>query len=321
MPTRRGVLALLTKASVDKPVFLTQGSASGILDAAVHAGMHSLRLSQGAASDLDEQSKADGSPVTRADIESQAIIVERLGGLFPGIPVVGEEGEPTPAAERAEYQAYFIIDPLDGTKGFLEGKGEFAVCIGYVKDNRVRFGLVYSPATDEAIIGEPGAGLCIVEAASKRSADDDLVVTEPLTAAQNGDATAARISVAQQPLRDRTIEVIASRHNMDATTRSWIDRIALRTGGVALTQAGSARKFMSIARNSADVYPRFSPCSQWDIAAGHAIVEASGGLFIDADTGSVPYYRADTLEAPRFVAWSRKGLLLAVSAQSMIDYA
>jgi 3'(2'), 5'-bisphosphate nucleotidase len=294
-------------------VFLTQGSATGILHAAVHAGQHSLRLSRGSASDLDEQSKADGSPVTRADIESQAIIVESLGRGFPDIPVLGEEGEHAPAAERAGYREYFVIDPIDGTKGFLEGKGEFAVCIGYVHDGRVRFGLVYSPATDEAVMGEPGTGLCVVESASRRSDDDALTVVSP-------DPQGSPDSRGQS-LTERLVEVIASRHNMDAVTRAWIDALGARTGGVSLTQAGSARKFMSIARNTADVYPRFSPCSQWDIAAGHAIVEASGGLLIDADTGAVPRYRADSLPAPRFVAWSRKGLFLAASVQSMIDSA
>lgn len=294
-------------------MFLTQGSATGILHAAVRAGQHSFRLSQGSASDLDEQSKADGSPVTRADIESQEIIVESLGRGFPDIPVVGEEGEHAPAAERAGYHEYFVIDPIDGTKGFLEGKGEFAVCIGYVRDGRVRFGLVYSPATDEAVMGEPGTGLCVVESASRRSDDDALTVVTP-GAEDSPDSRG-------QSLAERVVAVIASRHNMDAVTRAWIDALGARTGGVSLTQAGSARKFVSIARNTADVYPRFSPCSQWDIAAGHAIVEASGGLLIDADTGGVPRYRADSLPAPRFVAWSRKGLFLAASVQSMIDSA
>lgn len=294
-------------------MFLTQGSATGILLAAVRAGQHSLRLSQGSASDLDEQSKEDGSPVTRADIESQAIIVESLGRGFPGIPVVGEEGEHAPVAERAGYREYFVIDPIDGTKGFLEGKGEFAVCIGYVREGRVRFGLVYSPATDEAVMGEPGAGLCVVKSASTRSADDALLVVSPGT----DDSPDSR----GQSLAERVVDVIASRHNMDAVTRAWIDALGERSGSVSLTQTGSARKFMSIACNTADVYPRFSPCSQWDIAAGHAIVEASGGLLIDADTGGVPRYRADSLHAPRFVAWSRKGLFLAASVQSLIDSA
>ncbi|TVQ26450.1 MAG: hypothetical protein EA383_05660 [Spirochaetaceae bacterium] len=302
-------------------MFLNEGAAAGILEAAVRAGMHSLRLSQDATADLDERSKDDGSPVTRADIESQEIILDRLGRLYPDIPVVGEEGEKAPEAERAAYREYFVIDPIDGTKGFLEGKGEFAVCIGYVREGLIRFGLVYSPATDEAIIGEPGTGLCVVESASRRSMDDDLTVIAHEGPALADDEPEVRVSGEYEPLRDRSIEVIASRHNMDKETRRWIDALGARAGGVSLVQIGSARKFMSIARNTADVYPRFSPCSQWDIAAGHAIVEASGGLLVDADTGAVPRYRADALEAPRFVAWSRRGLRVAASVHSLVDSA
>ncbi len=294
-------------------MFLNEGAAAGILEAAVRAGVHSLKLSQDVTADLDERRKDDGSPVTRADIESQAIIIDRLGRLCPDIPVVGEEGEKMSVAERAAYREYFVIDPIDGTKGFLEGKGEFAVCIGYVREGLIRFGLVYSPATDEAIIGEPGTGLCIVESASRRSLDDYLTLTHEVSGMCGSDA--------YQPLQERSIEVIASRHNMDEDTRNWIAALGAHAGGVSLVQLGSARKFMSIARNAADVYPRFSPCSQWDIAAGHAIVEAAGGLVIDADTGAVPRYRADALEAPRFVAWSRRGLCVAACMHSLIDFA
>lgn len=295
-------------------MLLDTAAAAAILDTAVRAGVHSLRLSQDASADLDERSKADGSPVTRADTESQQIIVDGLLRLFPDTPIVGEEGEHAPEAQRAAYTDYFVIDPIDGTEGFLEGSGEFAVCIGFVRDGIVRFGLVCSPALDEAVMGEPGVGLCIVRAASSRSQDDELTVLPRGGSAAGDEAWGT-------PLRDRAVSVIASRHNMDAATGGWIAALGARAGGVSLVQTGSARKFMSIARNEAHVYPRFSPCSQWDIAAGHAIVEAGGGMVFDADTGAVPRYRADQLRAPRFVAWSRDGLAMAASMHSLIDSA
>jgi 3'(2'), 5'-bisphosphate nucleotidase len=218
--------------------------------------------------------KADGSPVTAADEAAEVVICEGLKDLAPGVPIIAEE-----QAARGESCApddtsvsYFLVDPLDGTREFIAGGDEFTVNIALMRADVPILGVIVAPAYKLVWRGVVGRG-----------AERIVGMTSP-TPIQ----TRAR---PQKPV------VMVSRSHLDPNTSAYLQTLPQ---GVTETY-GSSIKFCRIAEGTADLYPRLAPTSDWDIAAGHAIVRAAGGT-VTAPDGTPLVYGTPELRIPQFVA-------------------
>jgi 3'(2'), 5'-bisphosphate nucleotidase len=217
--------------------------------------------------------KADKSPVTAADEAGEAIILEGLARLAPEIPVVAEEAVAKGHSPAVGDGPFWLVDPLDGTKEFIQKRGEFTVNIGLVEGRLPVLGVVLAPAIDTAWWGAVGHG------ATRRRAG----VTE-------------RIAVRPTPGPGGLIAV-ASRSHRDAETDAW-----LAAHGITETIAcGSSLKFCAVAEGRADVYPRFGPTMEWDTAAGHAVLRAAGGEVVTTQGAPFGYAKPD-FRNPGFIA-------------------
>ena len=220
--------------------------------------------------------KRDGSPVTDADLASDRIIAEGLAMIAPDVPVVSEE---RPSAGLSS-STFFLVDPLDGTKEFIAGRGEFTVNIAMVVHGTPILGLIGAPAlglTWRGIVGQ-GAERLSTGTAGGSSA----IHTRPLPT--SGEPWVAAVS----------------RSHFDALTEAFIDA---RPG--AVRQAlGSAVKFAHVAEGLADIYPRLAPTHEWDVAAGCALVTAAGGKITDPQGGELRFGQAEaSFVVPAFIAW------------------
>jgi 3'(2'), 5'-bisphosphate nucleotidase len=224
--------------------------------------------------------KPDGSPVTEADLAADRIIGEGLAQLAPGIPALSEER--VDLAKSSYGGSFFLIDPLDGTKEFVAGRNEFTVNLALVVNGTPLLGIIGAPALGLIWRGLVGRG-------SERLVvrDSRLGAIEP-------------IHCRRIPPRGEPWIAAVSRSHGDRRTEAFIDG---RPGAVRL-QLGSAVKFGRVAEGCADIYPRLAPTSEWDIAAGHAVVTAAGGKITDGQGGELRFGegRKDFI-VPDFIAW------------------
>lgn len=234
--------------------------------------------------------KPDGSPVTAADRESEELILRGLAQVAPGVEVVAEEQR---AAGRTPQLAgtFFLVDPLDGTSGFIKGRTEFTINIALIVDRRPVFGLVYAPARDDfSVTLGPG------QAANARLSPQAGV----RTLADCGLRTVR--SRAPDPL---ALCALTSRSHLNAATVRFLDGY----GVVERRALASSLKFALLARGEADLYPRLGPTSEWDTAAGHALLAAAGGSVTTCDGAPLLYGHAERgFENSAFVAWGRTPL-------------
>jgi 3'(2'), 5'-bisphosphate nucleotidase len=197
------------------------------------------------------ESKADTSPVTIADRESEAVILAGLRAAFPKIPCVAEEECAAGIAPTALGNAFFLVDPLDGTKEFVKRRTDFTVNIALIRDGAPEVGVVYAPCAGRLFSGRPGKA----EAA---------LVTE----GRLGGRRAIRVREGASPLT-----VVASRSHNTPETDAYIAGL----GKSEIVSVGSSLKFCLVAAGEADVYPRFGRTMEWDTAAGDAVLRAAGG--------------------------------------------
>jgi len=242
--------------------------------------------------------KIGGSPVTAADQEAEACLLEALEVAAPGVRVIAEEMMAgRGAAARCEGR-FFLVDPLDGTRGFAQGIEQFTINIGLIEDRVPRFGAIYAPALSSLFLtlGEATAVSATVAASSHVSRLADL--------------QAKRIH--SKPVSDGTpLRVFTSRSQADAL-EVWLARLGI--GEVSTFFMPSSLKFCRVAEGAADVYPRFGPTSEWDTAAGHAIVNAAGGEVTRADGAPLLYGKhEDGFLNPPFIAAARRMESLFVS--------
>lgn len=216
--------------------------------------------------------KADSSPVTAADHAAEAILLAALNELAPGIPVVAEEEV---AAGRVPLVAdvFFAVDALDGTKDFIRGGHDFTVNVGLIRGSRPVAGIVGAPALGTIWLGTIGVGAWRIDPDGKRTA---IGVREP---------------------RSETLDIVASRSHRTAETDEFIARFP----GSNIVAAGSSLKLVAVAEGKADLYPRLAPTSQWDTAAGDAVLTAAGGQMLDLDGRPVTYGWRDTGGAHPFL--------------------
>lgn len=222
--------------------------------------------------DMGKSNKDDGSPLTRADSAAHTVICNELAALTPDIPIVSEEDSTT--RERCTgVGIYWLVDPLDGTKEFINRNGEFTVNIALILDGMPHWGVVYAPALRELFWGGRTFGAWRRCALGERA-----------------------IRVARPDPESRTLRVVASKSHMNEATTEFINRL----GPTELVQAGSSLKLCRVAEGIADLYPRLGPTCEWDTAAAHAVVEGAGGTVTDLHGDSLRYGKQDILN-PHFV--------------------
>lgn len=220
------------------------------------------------------QHKADASPLTQADLRAHAVIVQQLGALDPGTPIVSEEDDAS-HEHRAASGAFWIIDPLDGTKEFIARNGQFTVNIALVRDGVPVLGVVHAPVLDAMFWNVPGEGAW----------------------SRHGGST-HQIHVATKASRSGLpVRVLASRSHMNPETHAFIASL----GAHQVMQAGSSLKFCRIAEGAADCYPRLGPTCEWDTAAAQAVLEAAGGHVGTLDGLRLRYGKPDVVNPP-FIA-------------------
>ncbi len=233
---------------------------------------------------LDVDRKADESPVTEADRRAEEIILEALSRLAPGVPVLAEEsavdGRIPELGDR-----FFLVDPLDGTREFIGGRGEFTVNVALIEKGRPVAGIVHAPAL----------GMYAVASGSQ--------------AFEARLAEGAAIGAAEwYELHTRAVPetgpvAVASRSHRDAET----DAFLAARGILDTRSAGSSLKFWLVARGEADVYPRFGRTMEWDTGAGHAVLAAAGGAVVTVDGADLAYGKRDRdYDNPAFIAWGRR---------------
>ena len=232
------------------------------------------------ADDIAVRAKPDASPVTAADMAAHRCIVAGLAGLSPGIPVLSEESAHAVALEqRRAWSRFWLVDPLDGTREFIKRNGEFTVNIALIEDGVAVFGVIQSPVSGAVWHGAPGQGAFRRDGEAERA----IATRRPATA----------------PLR-----VAASRSHLDPRTAALLRRI----GEHESIGLGSSLKFCLLAEGGMDAYPRMGPTSEWDTAAGQAILEAAGGCVLDLQGRPFRYNQRDTLLNGDFIALGDPGL-------------
>jgi 3'(2'), 5'-bisphosphate nucleotidase len=269
----------MTKAG-SPPALIGRDAAAKLMEPltelVVRAGATILAVNRNA---MRVEGKVDGSPVTEADLAADRIIAEGLARLAPAIPALSEEraGLTEPPREGS----FFLIDPLDGTKEFVAGRGEFTVNLALVTNGTPLLGIIGAPALGLIWRGLVGRG------------------AERL-AIGKGAARAGPIQTRRFPPTGQPWIVAVSRSHGDARTESFIDA---RPGAVRQT-LGSAVKFAKVAEGAADIYPRLAPTHEWDIAAGHALVTAAGGKITDPKGAELRFGTgAKDFIVPAFIAW------------------
>jgi len=252
-----------------------------LTDLVVRAGAAILAVNRG---EMKIDGKADGSPVTEADLAADRIIAEGLARLVPDVPALSEERV---ALARPLYDtSFFLVDPLDGTKEFVAGRNEFTVNLALVTNGRPLLGIIGAPALGLIWRGLVGRGA------------ERLTTREP--------SIAEPIHTRTLPKRGEPWIVAVSRSHGDSRTEAFI---AKRPGAVRWA-LGSAVKFGRVAEGGADIYPRLAPTSEWDVAAGHAVVTAAGGRIADAQGAELQFGRGrqglqgqQAFIVPEFIAW------------------
>jgi 3'(2'), 5'-bisphosphate nucleotidase len=241
-----------------------------LAEAAREAGAAILEVVQRG---FEVESKHDTSPVTEADRAAELIILAALARAAPGIPVIAEE-EVAAGRIPAHDDTYFLVDPLDGTKEFIRGGDDYTVNIGLIERGIPKLGVVFAPATGRLHGGCVGDGAWL-------------------------DEGQGRVQIATRPRGEITTAVASKSHLNQAT----IDYLEAAVGNCGYVSVGSSLKFCIVAEGKADIYPRAAPTSEWDTAAGHAVLLAAGGL-VDGPDGAPLGYGKRAFLNRAFVATS-----------------
>jgi len=253
-----------------------------IIKAALQAGHEIMKIYDQPNKTWQVERKADNSPLTLADRRSHAVIAEALAAT--PYPVLSEEGSMQSYAERSQWQVFWLVDPLDGTKEFLKRNGEFTVNIALIEHNRPVMGVVYAPALNQLYYGTDNGGAFFAEV-SARMDFPETPRQLPLTKREDG-----------EPWR-----IVASRSHLSPETETYIERMRCTHGEINLVNAGSSLKLCLVAAGKADVYPRLAPTMEWDTGAGDAICRAAGCSVVNTDTGQPLTYNKEDLHNPYFI--------------------
>jgi 3'(2'), 5'-bisphosphate nucleotidase len=229
--------------------------------------------------DIHVTHKDDSSPLTKADLASNKIIMNALQQLDSTIPILSEESL-VEWKERKNWTKYWLVDPLDGTKEFIKQNGEFTVNIALIENNKPILGVIFTPVKFDLYFAQKNYGSYKINSSSQ------LINLQE----------AVKIFVANQSSIKR---IIGSRSHSNQTFDSWVNQ---NFPNSEIVQAGSSLKFCLVAEGAADIYPRFGPTSEWDIAAGHIIVDEAGGRVNTFENIEINYNKKEDLLNPQFYA-------------------
>lgn len=220
--------------------------------------------------DFAVQFKEDSSPLTEADKRSNEILCRNLERTYPGIPILSEENKEIPFSIRKDWEYFWLLDPIDGTKEFIKKNGEFTVNVALIHKNVPVIGIVYAPARDDIYYAKKGQG-----------------------AFKNG----GKLPLVRK--RDK-YKIVASKSHLSHETEKFIEKIETEKEKEILS-IGSSLKLCLVAEGMADIYPRLGPTMEWDTAAAHAVVLESGKKVYDFTTGEELHYNKESLLNPWFV--------------------
>ncbi|MFY0687806.1 MAG: 3'(2'),5'-bisphosphate nucleotidase CysQ [Cyclobacteriaceae bacterium] len=237
--------------------------------AAIDASRDILKIYE--SGDFSIEAKADDSPLTLADKASHNAIVAKLEGT--GLPILSEEGRSIPYEERKDWEYFWMIDPLDGTKEFIKKNGEFTVNIALVNKSKVMMGVVLAPVLDELFWAVEGEG-----------------------AYKLAGSVTQEIGVNDYSMEDQGLNVVASRSHLSPETEEFINQL----NSPNIVSRGSSLKLLLVAEGKADLYPRYAPTMEWDTAAAQIIVEEAGGRVLLKDTDIAVRYNKEDLMNPWF---------------------
>ena len=251
------------------------GLIDAVRDIAYAAGEEILDVYKDEAS-FGVEAKADDSPLTLADQRANKVICDSLIALNADIPIISEENKAIDFSERKDFEYFWMVDPLDGTKEFIKRNGEFTVNIALIHKNRSIAGVVYVPVTDEMYWAVKGEGAWKMAEGSKE-----------------------RLVANNYSMDDEGLGVVCSRSHLNEETSAFLNGLK----NPETVSKGSSLKFLIIAESNADVYPRLAPTMEWDTAAAHIILEEAGGQVVRADDHTPLIYNKENLTNPHFIAY------------------
>ncbi|MFA7084550.1 MAG: 3'(2'),5'-bisphosphate nucleotidase CysQ [Arcobacteraceae bacterium] len=231
-----------------------------IINIALKAGVEIMKIYK---EDFSVEYKEDNSPLTEADLKANTVICESLQKLYPNIPIMSEENKQTPYEIRKNWNYYWCIDPIDGTKEFIKKNDEFTVNIALIHKNSPVLGVVYAPALGELYYAKKGEGSfrAILNFECLILNEEKLPIIEKLE------------------LKDKnSINIVASKSHLNKETEDFINNLKVNIQNLKLIPKGSSLKLCMIATGEADIYPRLSPTMEWDTAAADAIVREAGKM-------------------------------------------
>ena len=250
-------------------------------------------------SDFEVAYKSDKSPLTIADQKSHEIIIGALKEY--DLPILSEEGKDTPYAQRKNWERFWIVDPLDGTKEFIKRNGEFTVNIALIENSRPVLGTIFIPDRNTLYFAGPNFGTYKLE-------DGPFGEFLENRADSKKEARTLLDQIARQSIRlpvknpqRPALRIVGSRSHKNAELEAYVEKKRKEFGEVEFISAGSSLKICLVAEGKADIYPRLGPTMEWDTAAGQAIAESAGASVVDFDTRKPLVYNKEDLHNPWFI--------------------
>jgi len=262
---------------------LNKNNVNKLIEISIEAGKAIMDIYK---TDFDFKEKIDQSPLTAADLRSHEIISDSLSKLNPKIPILSEESSRIPFSERSSWDEYWLIDPLDGTKEFINKNGEFTTNIALMKNNKPIFGIIHAPSINETYWGGESIGSFYLE----------------------GDSDSDMKEMNVSPNRNEEIRMVSSRSHPSDNLKYLLGII----GDHKMLSIGSSLKFCLIAKGEADCYLRLGPTSEWDIAAGDAIVRAANGTIKEINGQEIKYNKSDNILNPDFIVAANEELAIKI---------
>lgn len=226
---------------------------------------------------LSIHTKQDNSPITDADLAANTLLINGLKQLTPDIPIISEEACQTPLNLRKHWEFWWLIDPLDGTKEFIDGREDFTVNVALIKNGQVMFGVVGIPVQQTCYAGGKTIGAWRVDHSHRST------------------------SIHCRPAQQNELQIVASHRHSSPQQQALIEKLQQITT-VSTQQIGSSLKFCLLAEGKADCYPRFAPTSQWDTAAAQGVLEGAGGEVLTDQGKPLDYLPQETYLNPYFIA-------------------
>lgn len=233
--------------------------------------------------DFQVEYKDDQSPLTEADKKSNEIICEALSQLYPDIPILSEENKLVAFETRKDWEYYWCIDPVDGTKEFIKKNGEFTVNIALIQGNKPMLGVVYAPALGDMYYAKEGEGAFLEKVEGGQS------------------VVGSKKQLPFQQNSDENFTVVASKSHLSLETQQFIDELTTHYPLLTTHSKGSSLKLCMVAEGVADIYPRLAPTMEWDTAAADAIVRESGKMTYQYERNEPVVYNKEDLLNPWFV--------------------